>query len=81
MDVLSFPPVTSDGTFGFVDPGDVLCTCHIIPAFSSSKKYPNEFSLSRSANDLQDWSRYYVNQYVQVSTALAPHLSYSTQLC
>ena len=52
-----------------------------IPAFSSGKKYPNKVSLSRSTNDSQDWSRYYVNQYVQVSTALAPHLSYSMQLC
>ena len=81
LDVLSFPLVTSNGTFGFVDPGNVLCTCHIIPAFSSGKKYPNEVSLSHSTNDSQDWSRYYVSWYVQVSTALAPHLSYLTQLC
>ena len=81
LDVLSFPPVTSDGAFGYVDPGNVLRACHIIPAFSSGEKYPNKVSLSRSTNNSQDWSRYYVNQYVQVSTALAPHLSYSMQLC
>ena len=81
LDVLSFPPVTSNGMFGSVDPGDVLRTCHIIPAFSSGKKYPNKGSLSCFTNDSQDWSRYYVNWYVQVSTALAPRLSYLTQLC
>ena len=29
LDVLSFPPVTSDGAFGYVDPGNVLRACHI----------------------------------------------------
>lgn len=62
LDALSFPPVTSENAFGFVDPSNVLRACHIIPAFSSGKKYPGKDGLSHLANDSRDWSRYYVNR-------------------
>ena len=31
LDQLSFPPMAGEDAFGFVDPADVLCGCHIIP--------------------------------------------------
>lgn len=62
LDTISFPPVTSQEAFGFVDPGDVLRACHVIPTFSRGKKYCDEVGLSRCANDSQDWSQYYVNR-------------------
>ena len=34
LDQVSYPPITSEGAFGFVDPNDVLRACHIIPVFS-----------------------------------------------
>ena len=67
LDILSFPPVTSEDAFGFVDPGNVLRACHIIPAFSRGKKYPDGVGMSRSANDSQDWSGYFVNRWVYAS--------------
>ena len=66
LDAVSFPPVSSEGAFGFVDPCDVLCACHIIPTFSHGKKYNDKVGLSHCANDSQDWSQYYVNQWVFV---------------
>ena len=59
---LSFPPMASEGSFGFVDPADVLRGCHIIPAFSSGRAHSDGRGLSRSAVDSNDWKRYYVNQ-------------------
>ena len=61
LDRLSFPLVTTEGAFGFVDPHDVLRACHIIPAFSNGKKYQDGVGISRCAHDSQDWACYYVN--------------------
>ena len=62
LDSITLPSVTSEGAFGFVDPGDVLRACHIIPAFSSGKKYHDATGLSHCTDDSQDWCRYYVNR-------------------
>ena len=62
LDSITLPSVTSEGAFGFVDPGDVLQACHIIPTFSSDKKYHDATGLSRCADDSQDWCQYYINQ-------------------
>lgn len=64
LDALSFASVTTEGSFGFVDPSDVLRGCHIIPAFARGKKYDHDDDLSRIAKDSQDWSQYYVNRCV-----------------
>lgn len=74
LDVLSLPSVNNEDAFGFVDPGDILRACHIIPAFSGGKKFNDEVGLSRCANDSRDWSRYYVNRLVFVTNLLS--LSY-----
>ena len=67
LDVLAFPPLSSEGAFGFVDPGNIIRACHVIPAFSNGKRYRGEVDLSRCANDSRDWSRYYVNRWVYIS--------------
>jgi len=64
LDRVRFPPVTSDGAFGFVDPSDVLRCCHIIPAFSHGKVHVDGRGLSRCARDSSDWVAYYVNRWV-----------------
>ena len=67
LDSISFPPMAQDSSFGFVDPSDVLRSCHIIPAFASGKVHSDSISLSRCANDGSDYRRYYVNRYGQIS--------------
>ena len=56
--------VSGDGAFGFVDPADVICGVHLIPAFAHGAT--NELlgpSIARhSASDSdEDWRYYYVN--------------------
>lgn len=62
---ISFPPVHDEGTFGFLDPADVLRSCHIIPAFAKGKKYADNLrhrGQSACAGDSKDWNQYYVGQ-------------------
>jgi hypothetical protein len=59
LDSVRFPPMATEGAFGFVDPRDVLRGCHIIPAFASGKV---RVGLSRHVRDAQDWSRYFVGR-------------------
>lgn len=61
---LSFPPITSDGAFGFVDPADVIRGCHVIPRFSQGKQYPTGTGFSRLAHDSHDWTAYHISRYV-----------------
>jgi hypothetical protein len=37
LDPVRFLPMTEEGAFGFVDPKDVLCGCHVVPAFVRGK--------------------------------------------
>lgn len=61
LDCVRFPPVNEDDAFGFVNPSNVLRTCHLIPAFARGKV---GVGLSRLARDSSDWAAYYVNRYV-----------------
>lgn len=62
LDRIRFPPMASEGAFGFVDPGDVLRGCNIIPAFA--KERVRGVGLSRCAWDTRDWNQYFVNRCV-----------------
>jgi hypothetical protein len=62
IDRVRFPPLVSEGAFGFVDPVDVLRGCHIVPAFSRGKRHSDGVSISRCANDGKDWTCFYVNR-------------------
>jgi hypothetical protein len=37
LDLVRFPPMNDNHSFGFVDPKDVLRGCHILPAFAKGK--------------------------------------------
>lgn len=63
LDRVRFPPMSSPQAFGFVDPNDVLRSCHIIPMFSKGRARIDRIGLSRCARDADDWSNYYVNRY------------------
>ena len=65
LDSVRFPPLNDDESFGFVDPVDVLCGCHIIPAFSSGKRQETRIDVSRCAKDSKDYKRYYIGRYAQ----------------
>jgi hypothetical protein len=64
LDQLSFPPMASEDAFGFVDPSDVLRSCHVIPRFAKGKKYSDGASLSKCAQDREDWKAYTIGRYV-----------------
>lgn len=62
LERLSFPPMAGKEAFGFIDPANVLRSCHIIPMFSLGPRYGKQDpGLSRSAGDSTDWKAYYLN--------------------
>jgi len=62
LDRLSFLPWEVEEAFGFIDPADVLRSCHIIPAFSAGKSFPNGGGSSSCAHDSEDWNAYYISR-------------------
>lgn len=62
LDRLNFPPLADEHSFDFIDPADVLRSCHIIPRFNSGKKHEDGLGLSACAGDKNDWREYYVNR-------------------
>ena len=64
VDRVCFPPMADEHAFGFVNPGDVLRGCHMIPQFSRGLQYPDGTGISRCAQDASDWHFYYVNRFV-----------------
>jgi hypothetical protein len=66
LDSIRFPPMPSEAAFGFVDPSDVLRSCHIVPNFARGKVHVDGFGLSRCARDSDDWRNYYVGRYVNL---------------
>lgn len=67
LDRLRFPPMANDDSFGFLDPADVLCGCHILPVFSKGRVHSDGKGMSFHAKDARDWVEYYVNRYVACS--------------
>jgi hypothetical protein len=65
LDLVHFPPMHQNSSFGFVDPSDVLRGCHILPAFAKGKRHANEIGMSRCAKDGKDYNLYYIGRYVQ----------------
>lgn len=63
LDRLAFPSLNAEGAIGFLDPANVLRSCHIIPAFSKGKRYLDGQGLSKHARDSGDWKNYYVSRY------------------
>jgi hypothetical protein len=48
-------------SFGFVDPKDVLCGCHILPAFAKGQQQNDRVGISCYAKDGKDYIQYFVN--------------------
>lgn len=67
---VAFPPTASEDAFGFLNPADVLRSCHILPRFASGRVHLDGIGISKLAGDNQDWRIYYVNRSV---TSLAFH--------
>jgi hypothetical protein len=65
LDAVHFPPMHHNGSFGFVDPRDVLRGCHILPAFAKGKRQADGVSVSRCAKDGMDYHMYCIRQYLQ----------------
>lgn len=63
LDRLFFPPMAENSSFGLLDPALILRGCHVIPAFSSGKRYSDGRGLSKLSKDSDDWNFYYVNRY------------------
>lgn len=59
---LTFPPMADDGSFGFLDPSDVLRGCHILPRFHAGKRYRDGIGLSRITKDANDYHSYFQNR-------------------
>ena len=64
LDILHFIPMDVDNAFGFVNPIDVLRSCHLIPDFSRGKLHPNCQVRLRACWDAHDAKQYYVNLFV-----------------
>jgi len=59
LDELRFHPIDHSDAFGFVDPGQVLRGCHIIPRFFSGECSTGVISFVQKP---PDWGRYYANR-------------------
>jgi hypothetical protein len=62
LDELSFPPMAREDAFGFVNPSDVLRSCHVIPRFVKGKQHSDGTALSTCAQDGEDWKAYFVGR-------------------
>ena len=67
LDTVCFPPMHCNSSFSFVDPRDILCGCHILPAFVKGKQQADRVSMSHCAQDGTDYHMYYVGRYVQIT--------------
>jgi hypothetical protein len=70
LDRLCFPSMADEHSFGFLDPADVIRGCHIIPAFSTSRRYSDGRGISQCARDATDWRSYYLNRYASFASAV-----------
>ncbi|KAG1802176.1 uncharacterized protein HD556DRAFT_1438213 [Suillus plorans] len=64
LDRVNFPPLADEHSFDFLDPADVLHSCHIIPRFRSGKRHEDGLGVSACAGDKDDWCEYYINRFV-----------------
>jgi len=62
LDKVRFVPMNQADAFSFIDPGDILRGCHLVPVFAAGKFHIDGASFSRSAHDSEDWKQYYVNR-------------------
>ena len=66
LPAIGFIDSTDKFAFSFVDPANVVCRCHLIPAFDTgwnADLLPWLHSIARCLNpeDIDDWSYFYIN--------------------
>ena len=64
LDKAELLPIEHPGSHGFVDPQDVIRTCHMVPDFKTGKRYEQGRGKSVIANDGEDYNKYFVNRWV-----------------
>lgn len=62
LDRVRLRPITETGSFGFLDPADILRGSHMISAFSFDKPNKNGTGLSGLSTNVLDNILYYVNR-------------------
>lgn len=66
LDRARFPSFASStaggGSVGFLDPSSVLRACHIVPRFSTGRRYEDGSGVSFCGRDSSDWHEYYINR-------------------
>jgi hypothetical protein len=62
LDRIQFLPVVDDGAFGFVNPAEILRSCHVIPRFAKGQLHSDGKGLSGCAQDSADSVEYYVGR-------------------
>ncbi|KAH7917705.1 hypothetical protein BV22DRAFT_1025919 [Leucogyrophana mollusca] len=73
LDTVQFVPMAEVDAFGFVDPSDVMRSCHLIPAFSTGKLHSDGIAMSYCAQDGNDWKSYYINRFVDRDMLMRYH--------
>ncbi|KAF8057993.1 hypothetical protein FPV67DRAFT_1429294 [Lyophyllum atratum] len=74
LDQLEFSTVTDEFSYDFVDPGDVLRGCHLIPSFHLGRVYSTaDHGLSHCAQDRLDFKSYFVGRFVDRDIAIRYH--------
>jgi hypothetical protein len=62
LDRVHFLPVGDIDAFSFIDPLQILRSCHLVPAFAKGKTHADGKGLSVCAQDALDWRQCYVNR-------------------
>jgi hypothetical protein len=65
LDRVRFPSLRAEDAFDFIDPADVLRSCHIIPRFVQGRLHVDGKGISLSARDSSDWKEYYIDRYAE----------------
>jgi hypothetical protein len=61
LDRLQFPPMCEEDAFDFIDPANVLHSCHLVPSFVAGQQHKAQ-EVSKCAQSLKDWCLYYVGR-------------------
>lgn len=62
LDRLSFPPLDDINSFGFIDPLNVLRSCHVLPRFSQGKREDDDMYNSSLISSGTNYMEYYLNR-------------------
>jgi hypothetical protein len=63
LEAVRFVCMDDPAVFDFVDPADILRSCHLLPAFRFRRCHQGQIATSPIARNSEDWKFYYVNRY------------------